>query len=343
MKRLIATLLALMLLTPVMALAEEDNVVNILSWVGYIDDDTLFNFEEATGVKVVWSPMESIDEMLLKVTQGNDRYDLILTSDYSIDILRQGGYLQKLDLSKLENYENLDERYLSQTFDPQNEYSIPYVAGSPLIVYDPAKVPFEITGYNDLWDERLKGQVAVLDSARVIGGITLKSMGESMNETDADKLAAMKDKLMKLYPNIGVFGDFNAYTAIVSGEASVMFNFTPFCFMATLDRPDLKVVYPTEGLGYGIDGFVIPANAEHADKAHKLLDYLMQPDIAANNAQYQGYMCVNKEATGYLSSQYTENKVVNVPEELLTDSEFIINVGDTEVQFQEIYTAFKNQ
>ncbi len=343
MKRLLAILLALMLLTPTLALAQDENTVNILSWVGYIDDDTLWQFEEKTGVKVVWSPMESIDEMLLKVTQGNAEFDLILTSDYSIDILRQGGYLQKLDLGKLENYEFLDKKFMSQNYDPDNEYSIPYVAGCPLIMYDPAKVPFEITGYKDLWDERLVGRVGMLDNPRVVGGIALKTMGESFNTTDPEKLAAMKDKLMGLYPNIGVFGDMNSYTAIVSGEVDVMFNFTPFCYMAMYDRPDLKVVYPSEGMGYGIDGFVIPANARNADNAHKLLDFLMEPEIAAHNAEYQGYMCVNEGAYGYLSFQFNENGAVNVPDELLKTAEFIENVGETETTFSEIYTAFKNQ
>ena len=69
MKKLFALLLSLMLVLPAFSLAE-DQVLNILSWEGYVDADTLYNFEQETGIKVIWSPMDSIDNMLLKVTEG---------------------------------------------------------------------------------------------------------------------------------------------------------------------------------------------------------------------------------------------------------------------------------
>ncbi len=349
MKRLIAAFLCLLLAVPAISLAEEEKVLNILSWVGYIDDDTIASFEEETGIKVVWSPMDSIDSMLLKVSEGGGAdYDLILTSDYSMDILRKAGLLQKLDKEKLPSYENLDEKFLSQPYDPENEYVVPYTAGSPLIIYDPEKVPFEITRYEDLWDERLQGSVSILDNARVTCGIALKTMGESFNETDPEVLARMKEKLMKLRPNIRTANDTESYTAIATGDASVGFLFTPFVYMVQLDREAaglerMTVVYPEEGLGFGIDGFVIPAAAKHPENAHILLNYLMTPEVAAHNAEAQMYMCVNKAATDYLSSQYLDNPVVDIPEEILAKAEMIENVGESETLFQEIYTAFLNQ
>ena len=115
-----------------------------------------------------------------------------------------------------------------------------------------------------------------------------------MNETDPDVLAQMKEKLMPLYPNIRTFGDMESYSAVTTGEASVGFMFTPFVYMVQLDHPEFKVVYPKEGLGYGIDGLVIPTGAKHVDAAHQFLDYLMRPEVAAHNAEMQYYMCVNQ-------------------------------------------------
>ena len=192
MKKLVALMLCALLALPSLALAEEEKVLNILSWEGYVDSDTLAAFEEETGIDVVWSPMDSIDSMLLKVSEGGGAdYDLIISSDYSLDILRKQGLIQKLDMSKLSNYGNLDPAFLSQTYDPDNEYVIPYMAGCPLIIYDPERVPFEITGYEDLWNPELADSVAVLENARVLCGITLKTMDKSMNETDPDVLAAL--------------------------------------------------------------------------------------------------------------------------------------------------------
>lgn len=344
MKRLITLLLCLLLAVPAFGVAEEEKVLNILSWEGYIDADTLANFEEETGIKVIWSPMDSMDSMLLKVTQGGGSdYDLIISSDYTLDILRKQGLLQKLDMSKLTNYGNLDETFLNQKYDPDNEYVIPYMAGCPLIIYDPAAVDFEITGYEDLWNEALADSVAMLDTPRVVCGITLKTMGKSMNETDPEVLAQMKEKLLPLYPNIRAFGDTEAYTAMVTGETSVGFLFTPFIYMIQMERPDFKVVYPKEGLGYGIDGIVIPAGAKNVENAHIMLNYLMRPEVAATNADNQYYMCVNKAAWDYVSDTYKNATVMHVPAEYLVDAEFIEDVGATETTYQEIYTAFKNQ
>lgn len=343
MKKGLALLACLLLLLPCLALGEE-NVVNVFSWEGYVDADTLYAFEQETGIRVIWSPMDSIDNMLLKVTQGGGSdYDLILSSDYSLNILREQGLLQKLDKTKLSNYANLDANFLGQEYDPEDEYVIPYVAGCPLIIYDPARVPFEITGYEDLWNEALADQVAVLENARVLCGMVFKTLGMSMNETSPEALAQMKEKLMPLYKNIRTFGDMESYTAVTTGEASVGFLFTPFVYMVQLEHPDFQVVYPKEGLGYGIDGFVIPAGAKNADNAHILLDYLMRPEVAAHNAEYQYYMCVNQAAQPYLSDTFRQSTVMNVPAELLKDAEFIEDIGASATSIQEIYTAFKNQ
>ncbi len=344
MKKIFALLLALCLAAmPLLAMAEDEKVVNVFSWAGYIDEVTLAKFEEDTGIKVVWSPMESMEDMLNKMHQGASGYDLIISSDYTLDILRQAGLIQKLDKSLLPNYENLDPVFLNQYYDPDNEYVIPHIAGCPLIIYDPATVSFPITSYADLWNPELAGSVVTLDNDRVMIGITLKTLGYSMNETDPAILSEAKEKMMSLYNNILCFGDNESYTAMETGEASVGFMFTPFVYMVKSSHPEYEVVYPTEGLGYGIDGYVIPANAENVEEAHALLNYMMQPDIAANNAEYNYYMCVNAAAHDYLSSQFINDPVMNVPAELLKDAEFILNIGDAATLYTEIYTAFKLQ
>lgn len=343
MKKVLAWVLSLLLVCAI-GPATAQEVVNIFSWDGYIDNDTLAAFEQETGIKVIWSSMDSVDNMLLKMSQGGaEQYDLILSSDYSLDIMRKAGLLQKLDKSLLSNYGNLDETFLNQKYDPENEYVIPYVAGCPLIVYDADEVGFEIKGYKDLWNPALEDGVAMLGNSRVLLGIALKSMGKSMNETDPAVLAEMKETLMPLYKNIHVFGDNESYTAVATGESPVGFLFTPFVYLAQMERDGLTVVYPEEGLGYGIDGFVIPAGAKNAKNAHIMLDYLMRPEVAAHNAEYQCYMCVNKAAQEYLSDEFINSAVMNVPAAYLEGAEFIEDVGETETLYQEIFTSFMNQ
>ena len=341
MRKILSVLLALLLL-PAFALGE--GTLNLLTWEGYVDDETIAAFESEYNVDVVFSPMDTIDDMLLKMSQsGGDNYDLVLSSDYSLGLLRNQGLLQKLDKSKLANYGNIGENFLSFFYDPDNEYVVPYVAGTPLIVYDEAAIGFEITGYEDLWDERLADSVVILDNPRVVIGIVLKTLGQSFNVTDPAILAQAKDKLMKLYPNIRVFDDNTPDVAIVNGECTVGFMYTSQVHAAMQQRPDLKIAYPKEGMGFGVDGFVIPVKAKNVDNAHLFLDYLMRPEVAAHCAEMQGYICVNKAADPYLSEAFRSDPVVYIPDDILGQTEFVQDVGESESLFTDIYTAFKLQ
>jgi len=344
MKRPIALILCLLLALPALSLAEEAKVLNLLTWEAYIDDGVIAAFEQETGIAVIYSPAETNEDMALKMSQsGGKGLDLILASDYTLNIMRKADLLQKLDKSKLPNYGNLGERFISQYYDPDNEYTVPYMAGTPLIVYDPARVDIDITGYGDLWDPSLKDSVVIFDDARLVLGFTLKTLGRSLNETDPAILEQAKEKLMPLLPNIRAFDYNTPDLAMINGETTVGFMFTPQVYFTLLDRPDLKVVYPKEGLGFGIDGLVLSAQAEHVDNAHLFLDYLMRPDVAAHNAMEQCYLNVNEAAEPLLDEDFRNSPVIYIPEDMLVDAEFIKDVGATETLIQEIYTAFKLQ
>lgn len=346
MKKLLALAMSLCLLLAAVAFpagAEEEKVINLFSFAGYIDDQTLNDFEAATGIKVNFSYFTTNEEMMAKLqANGGSDYDLVLASDYALNTLRTGGLLQKLDKTLLPNYVNLKPSYLGKYFDPDNEYVIPYAAGTPLIVYDPALVTIDIKGYADLWDESLKDNVVLIDDARNIVGITLKTMGKSFNETDPAVLEQAKEKLMPLYPNVRAFDYETPYTALVNGEAAVAYMFTPYVLIALDARPDLKVVYPEEGLGFGIDGLVIPVNAPHPTSAHALLDYLMDGKVAAHTVEMQYYMSPNAQADQYLPDSLKNNPAF-VTDEQVESAEFIMNVGDAEQLFQQIWTEFKQQ
>lgn len=344
MKKLVSLLLVLLLALPALSLAEEAKELNLLNWETYIDDSVIAAFEQETGIKVNYAPMESNEDTLAKLSMsGGADYDLVLGSDYILSILRKEDLIQPLQMEKLPNFGNLDEAFLNQYYDPDNAYVIPYMAGCPLIVYDPAKVSLDITGYADLWDESLKDSVVIVDEPRVVTGITLKTMGKSFNETDPAVLEELKEKIMPLFQNIRAFDNNTPYTTLISGDASVGFMFTSQVNEVISARPDMKVVYPKEGLGFGIDGLVIPAKAKNVDNAHLFLDYLMRPEVAAHNAMQQGYMCVNKAAEPFLSDEFKANSVVYVPTELLAGAEFVEDVGELETTYLEIYNALKMQ
>ncbi len=346
MKRILALVLSMMLMaamTVTPAAAEEEKVLNLFTWATYVDDETLANFEAATGIKVNYSYFSSNEEMMAKLqANGGSEYDIILASDYALATMREQNLLLPLNKDVLTNYGNLNPNYLGQYFDPDSAYVIPYVVGTPLIVYDPALVDIEIKGYADLWDPSLADSIVVVDDARNIIGITLKTMGKSLNETDPAVLAEAKDRLMPLYPNIRLFDYDTPYSAVISGEAAVGYMFTTQVIVSILERPDLVVVVPEEGVGIGIDGFAIPVNAPHPEAAHIFLDYLMNPEVAAHCAEWQYSPTPNKAAEPLLPD-WLKNSPVLLTDEQAAQAEMMRPVGDTEQTYQDIWMEFKQQ
>lgn len=294
------------------------------------------DFEKETGTKVVYSNFDTDETMLEKLSQakGGD-YDVVIADDYIIESAVKEGLVQKLDKDAITNWGNINPLFQGQFYDPDDEYTVPYGAGIPLIVYDPDQVDIDIKGYKDLWDPSLEDSVAIIGAYRVICGITQLSMGESMNEDDVDVIARTGEKLQELAPNIRLIQDDNTQNALLNGEASVAFLYTSQVTQALKDNPDLKVVYPEEGLGFGILGTFIPSEAPNAEAANEFINYLLQPEVTAKCINSVGYYNTNKAADDLVD----ENLVV--PDDV-TKGESIENVSqEAEQEYNKIWTEFK--
>ena len=344
MKKTLSLILALLVvLMALPACAEEEKVLNIFTWDGYIDYETVIKpFEEQTGIKINYAPFSSNEEMYKKLEEnGASEYDVVLASDYILNASREAGMMQPLNKEVLTNWGNLDERFLSQYFDPDNEYVVPYVSGIPLIVYNPDYVDIDIKGFNDLWDESLKDSIGLIDDARVTIVMVLLSMGQSMNVTDDEILAQAKEKLFALKDNIHMLEYENLHNALIAGDISVAYTFTPFVALALDANPDLKLVYPEEGIGFGIDGLFIPKNAPHPENANLFLNYLMDAQVAATTVEWQYYCSPNKAALEVVADWYKNNEVFTGLYDHLDEGEYIMNLGADEAKFQDIWTEFK--
>ncbi len=314
--------------------------LNLFTWDGMFPQEILDGFEEETGVRINFSHFDYDEDMLAKLeeTKGGD-YDFVIADDYIIELVIAEGLAQKLDTTKLENYGNLNTVFMSQFYDPANEYTVPYGAGIPLIVYDPALTDVEITGYEDLWNPALEDNVAITGNYRVINGITLKTLGESMNTEDLNVIQAAGDKLLQLAPNIRVINDSNTQDFVVSGEVAAAFLYTSQVSAALNAREDLQVVYPKEGLGFGIMAGFIPSDAPNAEAAYAFIDYINRPENAAKCFEYIGFYCTNKAAEGLISEEMQQ--LIVLPEGV-AEGEIVQNVSqEAEDLHAEIWNQFK--
>jgi len=342
MKRFLAVLVALMLVFSACAVAEEEKVLNIFTWEGYVDDVTLGQFMDETGIQVNFQTFATNEEMLLKLqANGGSEYDIIIASDYIIAAAAQEGLLLPLDKAQLTNWENLNPDYLDQYFDPANVYSMPYTVGSPLIVYDPAQVEGEVTAFSDLWDEQFADGLWLLDDARVMLGETLKSLGYSYNTTEAAELVEAANKLTEIKPNVSILNYDMSYDYLAAGEVKAAYLFTPFAALCMMANPSLEAVYPSEGIGFGIDSIVVPVNAPHPTNAHTFMNFYLRPEIAKHVAEWQLYINPNQAADALIDPSITEMAPFNIPEELLETKEYVQPLGEDESIFQDIWNSFK--
>lgn len=315
--------------------------LNLFTWDGMFPQEILDGFEKETGVRIRYSNFDYDEDMLAKLAEakGGD-YDLVIADDYIIELAIKEGLVQKLDTSRLSNYENLNPAFMSQFYDPENEYTVPYGAGIVLLMYDPALTDVEITGYEDLWNPALEDNIALTANYRVVNGIALKLMGESYNTEDLEVIRAAGKKMLELAPNVRVINDNNTQDLLISGEVAVAFLYTSQVSAALSARPDLKVVYPEEGLGFGIMAGFIPSQAPNADAAYAFLDYINRPENAAACFEYLGYYCTNKAAEEFISDEM-KNMIV-LPENV-AEGESIKNISqEAEDLHAQIWNQFKD-
>lgn len=338
MKKLLVLLLAMLLAAAPCALADS---INIYTWDGYFNPETISAFTEETGIEVNFSPFASNEDMLV-VMENGAAYDIVLASDYALNILRKADLLQPLDMEALTNYENLDPAYLNQYYDPDGQYSIPYAPGSPVLVYNPELVEGEITSFADLFDEQFVDSVCLLDSARVMIGYVNMMLGHDFNTTDDAELAEAAEALQQIKPNVLALDSNLAYQYLLSGEAKAAFLFTSQAVVCEQAMPGaFEYVFPSEGIGFGIDAMVIPASAENPEGANAFLNYLMRPEVAATIQPWTMYLNVNAAAAELLPEGSLDYAALNIPEDLFATKQFAEDLGEYESVYQDIWSEFK--
>lgn len=317
--------------------------LNLFVWTEYVSESAIAAFEDETGIKVNVSTYSSNEDMLSKLkSESEGAYDVILPSDYAVENLIAQDKLEKLDKEALPNVKNIDETFLDQSFDPGNVYSMPYEGGVACIAVNKSKVNKDIKSYADLFDPELKDQIVVLDDYRAVIGMTEKSMGLSMNETDPDTLKNVEDKLLTLKSNVKLFDSDSPKSALIAGDCSVGMVWSAEVALSMDENPDIEIVYPSEGAYVFLDNWVVPKGAKNYDNAMKFINYMLSADAAKMNIEDFPYLCPNKAALDLMGEDYTGNTAKNVPKDVISGGEYIKYLdSDTLKLYDEMWTKLK--
>ena len=329
-------------LTLLLAACDNKKSFVLYSWSDMFPQEILNGFEKETGFKVKYVNFDTDETMYAKLkADKKGSYDLVIADDYMVENVINEGLAKKLNRSLLPNYGNINSLYQKQFYDPTDEYTIPYGAGVQTIVYDPG-VGVAIRGYFDLWNPLLRQKVGVIGNYRVINGMALKVMKQSYNTNDLEVIRSAGDFLKTLAPNIRLIRDDNLDEELVSGEVSVAVMYTSQVTAAKMAKPELVVVYPPEGIGFGIMAAFIPSNAPNAAAAHAFLSYILDPRRGAQCFMGLGYYSTFSASDPYIDAEYRD--FLTLPDDIKNASsmEMIQNISpEAEALHNLIWTEFK--
>ncbi|TCM92819.1 spermidine/putrescine transport system substrate-binding protein [Paenibacillus sp. BK033] len=318
------------------------DTLTIYNWGDYIDPELLDEFQKETGIKVIYQTFDSNEAMMTKIEQGGTTFDVSIPSEYAIDKMKEENLLIPLDKSKLPNLKYIDPSFLNLSFDPDNKYSIPYFWGTVGIVYNPDLTDLKFHSWDDLWDPSLKNQILLLDGAREVIGMGLNSLHYSLNDTNEEHLQAAKAKLGTLTPNVkAIVGD-EIKLLLANEEAAVGLVWSGDASEIMSENEKLDYVVPEEGSNLWFDNMVIPKTAKNIEGAHKFINFMLDPEHAAQNAEYVGYSTPNAKALEYLPEEISGDKRFYPDKELTEKLEVYKNLGKKMlVHYNELFLEFK--
>lgn len=324
--------------------AKQRNVLNLYIWSEYIPDDVLEEFTARTGIKVRYDTYDSNEVLLEKLQSGVAQYDLVVPSDYMVQILIAEGLLRELDRSRITTWTNIDPRFLNQPFDPDNRYSMPYFWGTTGLGFNRQKFPNGVDSWSVLFDPANAGRILMLDDMREVFAVALKYMGYSVNETDPAVLRRAADLLKEQRKLVKTYNSGDFHNILAAGDVDLAHGYNgQLAAVVAKDPARLGYVVPREGAVIWMDSMCIPAKAQNVDNAYAFLSFIMEPEINARIVNKMHYASANKAAKPLLEPSILHDPAIYPPEEVLERCEFLRDLGETAVLLDTLWTEIKAQ
>ncbi len=323
---------------------KNDSSLVVFNYGDYIDRDTITMFEEETGIRVKYEEYLTPEDMYTKYSSKVINYDLICTSDYMIQKMNVEGRLLPIDTSQMEYYKNTDPRYLDfcKTFDPDNQYALPYLWGTVGILYNEKMVKDKVDSWSILWDEKYKNRIIMQNSMRDAFLVPLKIMGASLNTEDQKELKAAQEMLYRQKPLVEAYLVDEIRDAMIAGDAAIAVTYSGDATEAMDANEDLSYVVPKEGSNVWFDCWAIPDSAKHKKEAEQFIDFMNREDVARMNFEYIYYGTPNKKVFESLDEDTREDETIFPPEDVLNKCEVYQYLGEkTDRYYNRLWKELK--
>ncbi len=292
-----AAVLAPLLPSLLAACRRSDNrhVVNFFNWSNYIGKDTLPEFTKRTGVEVSYDLFADEDEMFTKIRAGARGYDLIVVGDYLIPRFKSLNLIDPVPPGTLKNLDNLAPRFRRPIYDP-DEITVPYLWGTTGIAYNRKKLAKPPTSWWDLWDEKYKDRISMLDNVRDCISVAMQLLKIPQSTRVPEDFRKIRELLIKQKPLVKQYSSASYLNSLVAGEIDLAMTWSGDLFQTARENPDLDYVIPKEGTYMWVDCLALMRGARHRQDTLRLIDYLLEPEVAAGIANSVRYATPNLAA-----------------------------------------------
>lgn len=306
----------------------EGTVLNVFNWGEYISDgsegslDVNREFEKLTGIKVNYENYESNEAMYTKLKSGAVSYDIIIPSDYMIERLSNEGMLRELDMTKIANYDLIDEKYRGLYFDPDEKYTVAYNVGMVGLIYNTEMVDEVPDSWSIMWDEKYKDNILTFNNPRDAFGIAQFLLGIDINTTDKTEWDRAADKLIEQNAVLqGKVMD-QVFNKMESNNAAIATYYAGDFLTMRENNDSLAFVYPKEGANIFVDSVCVPSNAQNYEAALMYINFLLEPEIALANAEYIRYASPNKSVVENEEYSLKDEKILYPDEADMPKTEY---------------------
>lgn len=326
-----------------LTLEVQAETLHLYTWADYISPEVVTKFEKQQGCKVVIDTFDSNESMYAKFKAGATGYDLVFPTAYMIQVMHAQGMLTEIDHKLIPNLSNIDPAALEKLKDTAMAHSVPYTLAYACIAVRGDKMKGQQPEPTWAMFDRatLAGRMTLLDDMRESIGAALKSLGYSINTRDETQLAAARDVLIRWKKNIARFDNEGYKSGIDSAEFLLVHGYSGDLFQVQMENPKVEILIPREGVTIGCDAMVIPKTARQSALAHALINFLLDPAIAAENMEWMGYYCPNKPALSKVSPEFLKNPAIVIPEDLQTKCEVIEDLGADLAKYSKVWDQVK--
>jgi len=323
--------------------------VRIFMYSEYIDPALAATFKAKTGFALDVQVYEAQEEMIAKLqTGGTDQYDVLVASGVVVKQMIALKLVQPLDQTLITNKGNVTPALLNQAFDPGNQYSYPYFWGTTGLMYDTAKVKGEPTWAWVFDPAQQPGSVLLLDEAKTCLASALVWQGKSMNSRVSAEVKAAAEALVKAKSSpksLGFAGGVDGKNKVVGGEAVVAMVYNGDAARGIADTKDRKLAYaiPKEGGEIWLDLLLVSAKAPNKAGAHALINFLLDAEAAAQNANFIKYASPIEAAKPKILPELLQNPVIYPSPEVMKRLVFLEDLGKDTRMWDAAWTAVKSE